>query len=322
MRAVEIALLILWFNFCGLCLTVELRNLQSSDTNSCRGGEESRLGHVYSREELLALRPEPKTTTARHDYTPVLNNIPAELIRKRRRKRGKKGGKENRLRRRSTRPPLPSIVLANVRAIHNKIGTIRTYARYSHDYREASLLCFTETWLKPSKLDSLYEVPGFTLVRLDRGGGGGYGGVCAYINDRWCRAFTIKTRICDDPNVEILGMTLRPFYLPREFGCILLFVVYVPPNGPGKAAQAAKTIADCVHELQLQYPDAPAIVLGDLNQCYLDTVLPGFEQYVKDATRKNNISDKCYVNIPNAYVAKVGPPILISDHNAVCLTPV
>ena len=119
MRAVEIALLILWFNFCGLCLTVELRNLQSSDTNSCRGGEESRLGHVYSREELLALRPEPKTTTARHDYTPVLNNIPAELIRKRRRKRGKKGGKENRLRRRSTRPPLPSIVLANVRAIHN-----------------------------------------------------------------------------------------------------------------------------------------------------------------------------------------------------------
>ena len=92
-------------------------------------------------------------------------------------------------------------------------------------------------------------------------------------------------------------MTLRPFYLPCEFGCVLLFVVYVPHKGPGRAAQAAKTFTDhyCVHELQLQYPEAPAIVLGALNQCYLDTVLLRFEQYVKDATRKNNILDRCYV---------------------------
>lgn len=160
--------------------------------------------------------------------------------------------------------------------------------------------------------------------RLDRGGGGGYGGVCVYINDLWCRSYSIKNRICDDPDVEILGMTLRPFYLPRKFGCILLFVVYVPPKGPGKAAQAAKTIANCVHELheQLQYPEAPAIALGDLNQCYLDTVLPGYEQYVKDATRKNNIMDKCYVHIANAYVANVGSPVLTSYHNVVCMTPV
>jgi hypothetical protein len=41
---------------------------------------------------------------------------------------------------------------------------------------------------------------------------------------------------------------------------------------------------------------------------------PGFEQYVQDTTRKNNILDKCYVNIKNAYVARVGPPISTSDH--------
>ena len=143
-----------------------------------------------------------------------------------------------------------------------------------------------------------------------------------YISDLWCRAYSIKTRICDDPNVEILGMTLRPFYSPREFGCILLFAVYVPPKGPGRAAQAARTNADCVHELQLQYPEAPAVVLGDLNQCFLDTVLPGFEQYVQYTTRKNIILDKCYVNIKNAYVARVGQPISTSDHNVVCITPV
>ena len=49
---------------------------------------------------------------------------------------------------------------------------------------------------------------------------------------------------------------------------------------------------------------------------------PGFEQYVQDTTRKNNILDKCYVNIKNAYVARVGPPISTSDHNVVCITPV
>lgn len=64
-----------------------------------------------------------------------------------------------------------------------------------------------------------------------------------------------------------------------------------------KVSQAAGTIADCVHELQLSHPNAPAIVLGDLNQCHLETVLPGFVQYVKDRTRKDNILDKCFVNV-------------------------
>lgn len=123
-----------------------------------------------------------------------------------------------------------------------------------------------------------------------------------------------------DPNVEIIGMTLRPFYLPREFGCILLFVVYVPPSG--KPSQAASLIADYVHELQLRHSDAPVIVLGDLNQCKLETLLPGFEQCVKTQTRNNIILDKCYVNVKDSYVSKSMPPILNSDHNVVHMIPV
>ena len=93
--------------------------------------------------------------------------------------------------------------------------------------------------------DTLFELPGFTLVRADRDANSGKtkgGGICVYINDLWCRSHAVKYKICDN-NVEILGMMLRPFYLPREFGSILLFVVYSPPSG--KAAQAARTIADC-----------------------------------------------------------------------------
>ncbi len=143
-----------------------------------------------------------------------------------------------------------------------------------------------ESWLQSTMPDSLFEVPGFTLVRADRdevSGKSKGGGICVYINDKWCRAYSVTYKVCD-PNVEILGMTLRPYYLPREFGCILLFVVYVPPSG--KTSQAASLIADHVHELQLSYSDAPVIVLGDLNQRKLETLLPGFEQYVKTQKKK------------------------------------
>ncbi|KAJ8364456.1 hypothetical protein SKAU_G00132870 [Synaphobranchus kaupii] len=110
-----------------------------------------------------------------HRLPPVfLDNIPPELRRPvARRKRGRRGGIRNRLRRRYTRPPLPSIILSKLRSLNNKVDEIRAYAS-------------------------------------------------------------------------------------------------------GKAAQTAATIADCVHKLQQRYPDAPAIVLGDLN--HLDSTLPGFCQ--------------------------------------------
>jgi len=51
-------------------------------------------------------------------------------------------------------------------------------------------------------------------------------------------------------------------------------------------------------------------------------LLPGFEQYVKTQTRNNNILDKCFVNVRDAYVSKSMPPILNSDHNVVHMNPV
>lgn len=114
-------------------------------------------------------------------------------------------------------------------------------------------------------------------------------------------------------------MTLRPFYLPREFGCVLLFVVYAPPSGNAK--RAAATVADCVHTMQQQHPEAPAIVVGDMNQCKLDLMMPGFKQYIKGGTRKNKLLDKCFVNVEGAYVSRIRPPIGTSDHNVVHLVP-
>ena len=84
-----------------------------------------------------------------------------------------------------------------------------------------------------------------------------------------------------------------------------MFLVHVLPSG--KAALAAATISDHVHRLLQTDPDAPAIVVGDLNHCLLDAVLPGFYQMVKNGTRKDRILDKCYVNVKNAYGSKIRP---------------
>ena len=110
-----------------------------------------------------------------------------------------------------------------------------------------------------------------------------------YINDRWCRQYTIKHVIF---NRELLDIGLRPFYL----SCILLFVVYVPPSG--NIGLATASVAECVHNQQQHFSDAPAIVLGDLNNCNLEKTLPGFQQVVKCRTRKENILDKYQFQTP------------------------
>ncbi len=109
------------------------------------------------------------------------------------------------------------------------------------------------------------------------------------------------------------------FYLPPEFGNILLCTVYIPPSG--NAANAAKLTADFVHRQLRRTPEAPCFILGDFNHCILETVLPGFNQYVDCNTRGKKILDKCYGNVKNAYSAKIKSPLGSSDHNAVHLIP-
>jgi hypothetical protein len=67
------------------------------------------------------------------------------------RKRGKRGGVRLRLRAMMTTVPLPSVVLANVRSFGRHAGNytldeLHANVRCLAEYRDACLLCFTETW--------------------------------------------------------------------------------------------------------------------------------------------------------------------------------
>lgn len=170
----------------------------------------------YGRDELLALREMINNMTPDRP-------IPEELKKKKARKRGRKGGIRARLRRRGCRIPLPTVIHGNVRSLRNKMDELASLCRFDYAYRTSSLMCFTETWLKPQEdPDNYFQLDGFKMLRSDREGDqckNSGGGLCIYVNDKWCKDCKIVNTQCDK-NLELMTVSLRPFYLPREFSKI------------------------------------------------------------------------------------------------------
>ena len=106
-------------------------------------------------------------------------------------------------------------------------------------FKECSAICLTETWLDEGIPDAVVTPPGFTSHRADRSANLSLkskgGGVCFLINDRWCINSTTVTQFCS-PDLELLNVTCRPIYLPREFASVVLIGVYIPPQANANIA--------------------------------------------------------------------------------------
>ena len=50
--------------------------------------------------------------------------------------------------------------------------------------------------------------------------------VCVYVSISWCKQYAIRVTVCD-PDLEPLCLSMRPFYLPREFGNIIICAAYI-----------------------------------------------------------------------------------------------
>uniref|UniRef100_A0A3B1JXG3 Reverse transcriptase domain-containing protein n=1 Tax=Astyanax mexicanus TaxID=7994 RepID=A0A3B1JXG3_ASTMX len=214
--------------------------------------------------------------------------------------------------------------MGNVNSLANKTDELAALVRNQRTYWECSLFCFTETWLTASIPDANVNIPGFVTVRADRdsarSGKSKGGGLAILINNRWCNPghVTVKETICCR-DVELLAVSLRPYYVPREFSHAIVVCVYVPPRADAEAA------CDVIHatfaRLQTQHPDAFVALSGDFNHITLDSTLTSFTQYVDCPTRKNRTIDLLYANISDAYTAIPLPPLGKSDHNLVFLKP-
>ncbi len=89
--------------------------------------------------------------------------------RRRRKHRGKRAGIRNRLRKRAHSPPLPSILLANVQSLDNKMDDLRARISFQRDIRDCNIICLSETWLTPSVPDNaVTPSDNFSVFRMDR----------------------------------------------------------------------------------------------------------------------------------------------------------
>ncbi len=200
----------------------------------------------------------------------ILRNAENKGHRRRNKKhRGKSAGIRNRLRKRAHSPPLPSLLLANVQSLDNKMDDLRARISFQRDIRDCNIICLTETWLTPSVPDTaVTPSDNFSVLRMDRTAEAGKskgGGVCFMTNKKWCdpRNISSLSRSCS-PHLEHLSIICRPFYLPREFSAVIATAVYIPPQAD--TSLALSKLHDVISGYINQHPDAAFIIAGILTK--------------------------------------------------------
>ena len=282
----------------------------------------------YTREELLLLRPSPVDSfvdpNVRNFDGIFVNRInSSEATQPRPRKRGKRGGKLVKLRGKSSRAPLPSIILSNVQRLYNKRDEVFARIANFRDYKDCNVFCFSETWLTSEHPDAAFQPPGFSISRHDRDrhitNKSQGGGVCFLINDKWCTDVRIISQ-GTSPDLEHLTIKCRPFYLPREFSSVTLTAVYIHPRAD--TTTAIDSLRDIISKYENSDPGTLSIVSGDFNQANLRSSLPEFKQYVTCPTRNDRTLDHCYCKVKNAFKSVTRASFGNSDHATVLLIPV
>ena len=199
----------------------------------------------------------------------------------------------------------PSILLANVQSLDNKLDEVRTRISYQQDIKNCNILCFTELWLND---DMDIQLPGYTLHRQDRTAHSGKtrgGGLCIFVNNSWC---TKVSRFCS-PEVEYIVINCRPHYLPREFSAILFVAVYLPPQAGAGTKTALSQLYKEISKRKTTHPKAAFLVAGDFNAGKLKSVLSNLYQHVKCATRGGKKSRSPVIHTQRCVESSPSPSI-------------
>ncbi|KAK7877732.1 hypothetical protein WMY93_030546 [Mugilogobius chulae] len=270
----------------------------------------------YSRTELLQLNTGEYHLREAHLIPPEIARLPPSTPTAAGQRRRRCGLKAN-----PFKPPLPTIFLSNARSIRNKMDEIRLQISTQRTFKNCCCMIFTETWLDSSIPDAAIELMGRTAYRADRTADSGKktgGGLCIYINNFWCTNVTIVEKLCS-PEVELMLLKCRPFYLPREFSAVYICAVYIPPDANAKLALAQ--VYSSITNSQVAHPDSVFIAAGDFNHADLKSVLHKFHRNVKCATRGDTTLDQVYTNVADAYKAQAYPHLGLSDHLSLMLHP-
>ncbi len=215
------------------------------------------------------------------------------------RRRGKRARVLVRLRRRAFRPPHPTILLANVQSLDNKLCELQARISYQRETRDCCVICLTETWMSAMVSDSAIVPTGFSMHRSDRTkeltGKSRGGGVCFYINNSWCDERNIHSiQFFCSPDLEFHMLLCRPFGLPREF----------------------MELYGNISEQETVHPDAAFVVTGDFNKANFRTIAPKYFQHITINSPGDHVLDHCYSPFRDAYKSLPRPPFGKSDQSS------
>ncbi|KAK3521209.1 hypothetical protein QTP70_001061 [Hemibagrus guttatus] len=189
---------------------------------------------------------------------------------------------------------------------------------------QRDIRCFTKTWLNTAVLDHTIQPAKFFLVhRMDRtmeSGKTREGGVCLMVNNSWCdsASFSPLSRSCS-PNLEILTIKCRPFYLPQEFSSVIVSTIYIQPQADTDTALWELHEDLTLH--QTQHHGAALIVVGNFNSAHIRCAVPNFHQHITSPTRAGRTLDHCYTQFKDCYKTQSRSPFGKSDHAAIFLMP-
>ncbi|CAB4033726.1 Hypothetical predicted protein [Paramuricea clavata] len=211
--------------------------------------------------------------------------------------------------------PLPTLLVANVRSIINKIDELELVAQIN----QVEVICITESWLNTSVVDSMISLSNFIQFRNDRTYSCG-GGVSIYIKEEiYCR----RLEHFEDSAIESLWLLLRPKRLPRSISALLLAVIYhTTSSGANENFELYNHIQRNVESFLSLHPDGLVFVTGDFNpvRTLFDEKrlkrLSGLTQIINVPTSHNAILDWCLTNAKKVvFDVSRPPPIGSSDHN-------
>ena len=283
--------------------------------------------YQYDREELLSIRSANRGLICQPTFEELDNISRTSLVneeikdgrsrphvRGRRRKRGKRGKHS------SCSSKVDSFKCTA--RLYNKMDKLNIRIRTQRDFSDCCGFIFTETWLDNSYPNSAMEPPGFSIYRQDRSpdttGKRQGGGVCFLINNSWCNDVKILSSSCE-PDLEQITIRCRPYYVPREFSCVIMTAVYIHPRA--NVDTAIKDLSTVISRYESAYSNALTIVGGDFNQANLRKQQLKYYQQVTCPTRGTKTLDHLYCEFKGAFKSIERPHLGNSYHAVVLLVP-
>ena len=135
---------------------------------------------------------------------------------------------------------------------------------------KVDLACINETWLKDRIVDSVEEIPGYSIIRRDREVVE-HGGVYLYIKDRYSKYRLIDELKCCEEH-EILWVHPRPKRLPRGYSCLAMAIVYHPDPSAENDSSTRNHLSSSLALAESIYPNCALMVCGNFNRLNLQLV--------------------------------------------------